>query len=308
MVTMHKLENIICGKLDNFVSLDPANKVDLEKIVRISATNPNKLKKIDYTPFSTNGSIVFYENKVWTVDDFLDEITRKKKKHLIALTSKEVINILEKSAARNIHISILEIAYPIFSDIKYSSNLRANYLLLLKLLKKIDHLGILGPTFASDQTARHLYSIARKLRFKNGFDKFFFFAYKEGYQEVFKLTEERNDRKIIAFDFNSMFAYCMGGSFCEPKSIYHVKVNSNKKPELLADGIYHVILRGAKNSWFLGLHPFLFKRFRRTNRFRLEENGSVETILYKDEIIFYSKFFQEVVVLEGLCSDGLVEH
>ncbi len=303
-----KTNNIVCGKLDSRISFGELNSHDLIKAVRISAPNPNKIKEIQYAPFATDGREVYYREQIFTVDHFLEMVATQPNFCPIVLTTKEYFKILEKATLNNIKITIFEIEFPIIDGIKYSSSPRTNFNVLLKLLKKISHLKLVGGSLSRDQTSRHLYSIARKLRFKNGFDQFFFFAYREGYQEVFRLKEERRERKIIALDFNSMFADCMKGSFCEPRAIYYVKTSRQIDPFQLEQGIYHVILKGAKDSFFLNHHPFLFKRLRKSNHFKLEVGDSVEIVLYKDEIICYQNFFEEIEVLEGFCSKETVSH
>ena len=206
-------------------------------------------------------------------------------------------------------MSVLELNYPIMADVKPGRSLRSNLDLLHKLLKKIDILDIKGGSFSRDQTVKHLHSVARKLRFKNTLDRHFFFAYKEGYQEVFKLKEERPDRLIIAFDFNSMYADCMSGPFCEPKSIrYESFPNRNTDAKKLDEGIYRVILRGANDGFFLDKHPFIYKRLGMPHRFKLAPDDSIETVLFKDELLYYGKFFREVEVIEGFCSARTVPH
>src|SRR5690606_7429919 len=110
-------------------------------------------------------------------------------------------------------------SFPIFPDIKYNSLSFANYYTLTKCLRKLDQLSINSSSLSKVLAQRHLHAIVRKLRFKNGYDRCFFFAYKDGYQEVFKLKEERSDRIIIALDFNSMYVDCMRGKFCNPATV-----------------------------------------------------------------------------------------
>lgn len=300
---------IVCGKFDNHISFNTPETENLSKARRIAADNPNKIKKTNYTPISTNGSKVLHQGAIFEIEDFLDALPDNDGGQLIVLTLKEYLLILDKISLRNVSVSIFEINYPLFTNIKYNTSLRANIALLNKLLKKVEHLKMKGSTFSRDQTLHHLHSIARKLRFKNGFDHFFFFAYKEGYQEVFKLKEERADKVIIAFDFNSMFADCMKGDFCEPRSICHRTFTDHSiDPAQLDEGIYRVVLKGAKESFFLDHHPFLYKRLGKSYHFRLNHGDSVEAVLYKNEINYYKSFFQEVDVKEGFCSNRTLTH
>ena len=240
---------------------------------------------------------------------FLNEFSRGSGARLIVLTNKERLLLLEKLALSDLAVRVFEIDYPIMTDVRYGRSLSANFDLLRKLLKKIAILDIRGGSFAQDQTTRHLHTIARKLRFKNTLDQNFFFAYKEGYQEVFKLIEERPDRAVIAFDFNSMYASCMKVKFCDPKFVKYVSFSDHPvSPCDLEEGVYRVTLHRAKPGFFLEKHPFIFKCLGRAHRFKLAQDDSIEILLFKDEIEYYGKFFHELEVHEGFSSATTVAH
>lgn len=300
---------IVCGKLDNRISFESPRSGGLSGVRRVASDNPNKARKIAYLPISTNGSEVLHCGGISNIDEFLNEMPGAKGKRLIVLTLKEFLLILEKISFRDVNVRVLEIDYPVFAGVKYNSSLRINFDVLNKLLRKVESIDIKGGSFSRDQSLKNLHTVARKIRFKNGFDRYFFFAYREGYQEVFKLKEERADRVVVAFDFNSMFADCMKGEFCEPKYIHHrIFVGGDAAPEKLQEGIYRVLLRGAKDSFFLEKHPFLYKRLGKSYHFVLNPGDSVEAILFKNEIEYYGGFFQEVEVKEGFCSGKTVSH
>lgn len=300
---------IVCGKFHSHISFNGLNTDHLSKPRRIAADNPNKVKNINYIPISTNGSEVLCQGVTWKVEDFLNSVSDNDGRQLVVLTLKEYLLILGKTSLLNITVSVFEINYPIFKNITFCSILSVNINTLRKLLNKLEHLNIKSSTFARDQTINHLHSIGRKLRFKNSFDHYFFFSYRDGYQEVFKLKEERPDRIIIAFDFNSMFADCMKGDFCESRSIHHRTFTDHSiDPTQLSEGIYRVVLKGAKDGFFLKHHPFLYKQLGKSYRFLLNQGDSVEIVLHKNEINYYKKFFQEVHVKEGFCSNSTIQH
>ncbi|CAG9165235.1 hypothetical protein LMG23992_00379 [Cupriavidus laharis] len=300
---------IVCGKLDNRISFESVQQRELISVRRIASDNPNEIKKVKYLPISTDGRRIMCDGKTWHAEEFLDSLQRAENGRLVVLTLKEYLLILESISIRDIRLSVLELDYPIFEDITYNSSLRVNLDVLNKLLRKVESLGIQGGSLARDQSCKNLHAVARKLRFKNGLDRCFFFAYKEGYQEVFKLREAREDRTIIAFDFNSMFADCMKGQFCEPRNIrYRAFAERRVEPQDLQEGIYRVLLRGAKEGFFLDKHPFLYKLIGKTHRFRLAKGDSVETILFKNEIEYYKKFFCVIEIKEGICSSKTISH
>ena len=298
---------IVCGRLDN--QLPPMRPVAKSELRRIFSDNPNAMKQPVYCPISTDGENIMHAGGVADATEFLEVFSREPRARLIVLTNKERLLLLEKLAMSSLTVRVLEIDYPIMTDVRHGQSLSANFDLLRKLLRKVKQLDIRGGSFALDQTSRHLHAIARKLRFKNTLDQYFFFAYKEGYQEVFKLMEERPDRAVIAFDFNSMYASCMGEQFCDPKSVKYVSfMNCPVSPCDLEEGIYRVSLRRAKPGFFLEKHPFLFKRLGRARRFKLAQDDSIEIVLFKDEIEYYGKFFYEVEVFEGFASSTTVPH
>lgn len=299
---------IVCGKLDNCISF-ATGKSELSEARRIVSDNPNKASEVAYIPISTNGTQILYQGGIVDADDFLNEVSRVEGRRVIVLTRKEHILILDKVALRNVRISVLEVDYPIFPEVRHSPSLRVNLDILNRFLRKIRSLGLIGGSFARDQSLRNLHAVARKLRFKNGLDRNFFFAYKDGYQEVFKLKEERADRVVIALDFNSMFADCMRGEFCVPRSVrYRTFVSGDVAPDGLDEGIYRVVLRGAKDGFFLDKHPFLYKRLGKSYRFVLAPGDSVEAVLFNNEIEYYAGFFHEIEVKEGFCSGKTMQH
>jgi len=304
-----KKRHIVCGRFDPVVSLNVSDRKRLSRVRRIGTDRPALRPKPSYLPFSTDGKHVVHEKGTSSVSAFLDDASTHPESALIVLTRKEYFSILDDIALRDLKVSILEESYPIFPDIVFRRTLRHNLNLLTKLLKKVETLDIRCGSFSGDQSSRHIHRIARKLRFKNGFDRLFFHAYRDPYQEVFRLVEERPDRVIVALDFNSMFADCMKGTFCEPRSLREVTFDSSDiSVEDLPEGVFHVVLSEAKESFFLSMHPFLFKRLNRSYRFNLKAGDSVELLLFRAEIKYYRQFFSSVEVKQGIVSDTSIPH
>ncbi len=214
---MAKIQKIICGKFDQCINISSNSAVNNKRIIRIGSKNPNTLKLPTFAPVSTDGKAILYKNKLYNIRDFLASTDKTILNNLIVLTIKERDLILEELVNFNLDIKVFEIKYPIFNHVKYISNIHKNYEELEKLLHKIITLNIKGKSLAHGLSTEYLFKIERKLRFKNELDYFFAFAYKGGYSEVFKLKEERKDRAILAFDFNSMYIDSMMGDFIEPK-------------------------------------------------------------------------------------------
>jgi len=300
--------HIICGKFDDNITI---SKVFItNNKVRIGSKNPNKLDFVNYIPVATDGTSIIHNSKKYIARNFLSTLNSKTAKNLIVLTIKERNLLLEALNDFNIKISIFEVVFPIFSHIKYISNLHKNYEELQRLLSIVHKMNITGKSLAHNLSTQYLYKIERKLRFKQELDFFFAFAYKGGYQEVFKLKEERDDRIIIALDFNSMYVDSMMGDFLEPKKIHYQNFRDNKSIDknTLENGLYRVVLENAKDTFFKEFHPFKFSKLNKSFYFTLEENQSIEVMLFKNEIEYYKKFFENIIILEGFISKNTIKH
>jgi hypothetical protein len=301
-------QKIICGKFDDKININ--NKyLQNNKLIRIGSENPNTLTHKIWTPIATNGKVVLYENEIYEVRIFLNLMENNSINNLIVLTIKEKNLILDALIDFNIEIEIFELKYPIFSDIKYISNIHKNHDKLNSVLKNIKTLNIKGNSLSHQLSTEYLFRVERKLRFKNQLDSFFAFAYKGGYSEIFKLKEEREDRNIIALDFNSMYIDSMMGDFLEPKSIKY-KNYREENPDInqLYHGLYRVVLKNPIDSFFQNFHPFKFVKFHKSFYFKLENNQDIELFLFKNEILYYKKFFHKIEILEGFYSKKTIKH
>ncbi|MGV7209338.1 hypothetical protein ACLB1G_15945 [Oxalobacteraceae bacterium A2-2] len=299
---------IICGKLDNRIDLGPFSPRAVAK-VRLPEPRKARGRQPATLPISVDERVIRFDGATWEPEGFLSMIASKGVGRLLVLTTREYLHIVERAAAYGLRVDVFETSFPIFADIRYSSCLRTNLDVLTKNLRKLHQLGIHSSSLSKDLSQRYLRTAARKLRFKNGYDREFFFAYKDGYQEVFKLKEERPDRVIIALDFNSMYLDSMKGQFCDPASIeYRDFRDSPHIPHDLSNGIYRVRLQGAKQSFLLDHHPFRYKRLGRSYYFRMHCGDTIETLLHKDEISYFASYFERIEIIEGLCSSDTIEH
>ncbi len=300
------MNSIVCGRLDDNINISAILGEPQRR--RIFSEGFNRLKQPSYYPIATDGKVVLDKSGFTGVDSFFSSFKAGVQKTLIVLTIKERALLIEQEAFFDLRVRVLEVDYP-FVEVRCFKALHANYEVLQKWLKKIETMDICGGSFAKDQTVRNLHLIARKLRFKNNFDQNFFFAAGEAYQEVFKFKEERLDRVVVAFDFNSMYADCMLGKFCKPDSVEHVKFEGAKKDvDNLDEGIYRVTLHGGIPCYFLEKHPFTYKKLGKSYRFNLFPDESVEIWLFREEVEYYGKFFSKVEIHEGFVSSKTVRH
>ena len=294
--------HIICGKLDNRTDLGPFSARATAK-VRLHAGRMTTDRQPANLSVSAGENGIWFDGQLWEPETFLAMAATKGVKRLLVLTNREYLQIVERAAAHRLRVDVFETSFPVFSDIKYSSCPRTNHDVLTKLLRKLNQLGIHSGSLSKELAHGYLRATVNKLRFKNGYDRHFFFAYKDGYQEVFKLKEERPDRVIIALDFNSMYLDSMKGRFCNPASIeYKDFRGAAADPSNLANGIYCVRLLAARQSFLLDHHPFRYKRLGRSYYFRLNCGDTIETLLHKDEIGYFARFFEHVEIIEGLYS------
>lgn len=300
---------ITCGRFDPLIAFDPDLIVKSKAVRRIVAPNPNCLKPFQFTPIATDGRHVLDESGLEDLDAFLASHVASGKPPLIVLTNREHLAALEAASLRRCPLYAFESRFPLFQQLRHAPSLQTNLATLRKLLRKVQQLGIVASSFSHDQSTRHLHRVARALKFKSGLDRFFFFSLRESQQEVYKHVEERPDRAIVALDFNSMFAACLRGSFCEPRAIRHRVFDQPPAAlDALDEGIYRVMLRGARPGFIQDHHPFLFRRLGRTFHFRLDAGGSVETLLHKSELLHFARFFDAVDVKEGFCSSRTIAH
>ncbi|EWH01943.1 hypothetical protein Q427_11525 [Halomonas sp. BC04] len=114
---------------------------------------------------------------------------------------------------------------------------------------------------------------------------------------------------VVALDYNSMYPSCMEGDFAEPRGLKYRTFDDHfcdlKK---LHHGIYRVVLKGCKNNFFRNFHPLKFTKSNRSFLFKLDEKDSIETILHKNELVAYSKYFSEVKVIDGIESKTTIRH
>jgi len=302
-------QNIVCGKFDRNINLNISRSSNIKERIRIGSINPKNLKYKKFIPIATDGRVILYDNKIYSVREFLSTCNMQILNKLIVLTNRERNSILDELVDFDLRISVFETKYPIFNHIKYLSDIHKNYYELNRLLGVIEKIGIKGNGLAHYISNKHLFKIERKLRFKNRLDYFFAFAHKGGYQEVFKLKEERKDRVVIAFDFNSMYVDCMLGDFVEPKSvIYDDFRGKNITVDRLYTGLYRVILKRPKDTFFRKVHPFKYNVLNKSFYFNLEENQEIELLLFKNEIEYYYKFFNEISIIEGFYSEKTIKH
>lgn len=295
-----------CGKFDDYIP-------DYYKIIRNLSNNSKDLLRIgskkkskdpNYVFASTNGDIFVTLDKIENVRDFIYN-----NKNILVLTIKEKLLVIEDCLNNRVNIKAFEEIFPIFKEIKYISNPSKNLEYLLHLVDKVKSHGYNLSSLAIQLSDNYQYKVERKLRKKSFLDSVFYFSIKPGYQEVFKLKEERINKKIIALDFNSMYLDCMKGQFPDPRYLEYAEFNcSISNINTLYSGTYSVILKRPNNKKFMSIHPFKYTNKNSSISFNLDKNSEIHTDLLDNEIEFYKYFFEDVYVKNGVFSKKTILH
>lgn len=306
---MSTTDVIVCGKLDRSTQLSAPSCRD-DSAVRLTGASVPMPDFSTGWPIAADEHVVWFDGQAWSMDDFLVMATRHKARRLLVLTAREYKFLVARAADHGLRVTALEVAFPIFPDIKYNTCLRTNLAVLHKHVRKLLQLGITPiHTLSRQLSGQHLHSVTRKLRVKNAHDRHFFSAYPDAYQEVFKLREERQDRVIIALDFNAMYLDSMEGTFCAPSAVrYRDFREQPADPADMPNGVYRVRLIGALPGFLLTYHPFRYKRLGRSHYFRMQRGDSIEAILHREELVYFASGFERVEVLEGLMSATTIAH
>ncbi len=253
---------------------------------------------------SISSKEILYEGILYTKEHFFVLAYERHINHIMVLTEKERFLLIEKALIFNIKITVLEVMFPIFPNIKYNSNLYKNYDVLKKKYAYIKAIGINASSSMKYYSTVYRFKLERKMRYKSPLDSLAFFIPVNTYQEVFKYREKRLSRKIYALDFNSMYVDCLDGHFINPKKIKYINCKHvGMTLENAPIGFYKALLSDAKDSIFLRYHPLKYTSLIKGFKIELEAGRSLEVFLPLAEIVYYSKFFSSVELIEGIISD-----
>lgn len=127
------MSNISIGRFDNLKNFQFNTEL---KQIRLQSKNPGFFDFKSFTPISTDGVNVFFEGVIYSIDNFSILIDRLSIINLIVLTNKEKLLLIEKGAIFCFDITVFEVNFPIFNNIKFSKDVvRSNNQLILFLKK-----------------------------------------------------------------------------------------------------------------------------------------------------------------------------
>lgn len=301
--------HIKCGRFDREIPDLSREKEKRARLRRVASRPLSKAKKYEPVLIATNGAEI-YDNGEWKdARDYISKLKEKDKKRLMVLTQKEKYLLFDIEVETNCRIKCFETAFPLFEDIAHFPDPSSRIAYMKKNLSWLEKKGVTSSSIGKHNSSKNQYKAARKVRFKNGLDMWFAFTSQVGIQEVFKTHEFRNDRAIIALDFNSMYPSCMEGEFPDPRKLEYLEcTQENSNFEELPAGLYRVHLTGFVNEKFKKIHPFRYKILNDTTLFQGSEEITIECLLHKSEIAAYKRYFKEVRAIEGIASNSTIRH
>jgi hypothetical protein len=294
---------IKCSKFDDFPP--PPVKKNTGSCKYIPQIYSEKTKA--YIPISTNGREIYHNDEKINLEEFRNRV-RSKPCKIFVLTDKEKKLLYKWSIRNKIPIHSFEECYPFFKGIKYINNLEKSCKLLINLIKKLKTYGLKNSTTNTTFNISQLSKIKNKIHKKSTLDSSFFKTIKQPYQEVFIFNELRNERLVLALDFNSMYSSCMKGEFLDPATLKHSYRNEKYFGTPVEPGLYKVILKGPKNTFFKKFHPFRISKYNGSLNFELKADNEIITELFWFELEYYSKFFHYAELLEAITSEKCIGH
>ena len=226
---------------------------------------------------------------------------------ILVLTSRERHYLRVACGYTNIKIIALEKEVPYLRDLKYINDAKKNFYYLNRIFPKSK--ALYGKPF-SYYSNYFFNKLAKKIKKISSLDQQFALTQSGGVQEVFTLKETRPNRRIITYDFNSMYPSCIVNAiFPDPRKLIYKKINSNydDKKEI-GYGVFHVILSKPKDDFVKKYHSIKFNYLTKPFIFQIRDDDTVETLLHTNEIKFYSKHFKQIQIIEGIFSEKGIKH
>lgn len=220
----------------------------------------------------------------------------------IALTKRECDIVSLACPGKHPPIA-LEQMCPWISEIAYRSESGRNYQELERIKSKY-HDSISSPRALTD---RYWGTACNKVRRKTSLDERFYTAWHSPVQDAYVLSENREDRIVIAIDFNSMYAACMQGIFPKPSKLRHVQLNRKFiRGERLEVGLYKCVLHNPSSDFIRIYNPF--RVLKCESRLRASLSGSIKVDLNEFEVSFFAEHFERIELIDAVASRDSVPH
>lgn len=299
------MDHLVCGAYHSDIAPDWA-KIEQVDSLRIFACNPEHQKTPFFFPVGVDDQTVFDGQNALSRVTFFAQFNNRKA--VITLTYKEKQLLISSGIIQPERLFCFEEMYPFFTHIKFVNHAVKNHTLLVKMLRKISELKIKGG--ATDfWSKKFMYKVARKVRKRSNLDAAFAHSSSLAYQEVFTLMESRPQRKIIALDFNSMYADCMAGDFPDPANLRFEKINKYYQSGMaLANGLYRVCLIHPTGLFIGKFHALKYAFLNKKYAFSLSDKQNIEVLLHSNEVEYYAHHFEKIYIKEGVVSAKSIAH
>ena len=281
------------------------------KIYYINRENPNKEKIKEYIFVAIEEDEIFINNKIMKISYFFKSIYKRNKIY-VCLTFNEAFQM------NKFNFVTFNKLFPFVKD-KYEEDfsLMDKYNKLIKLKKELFDV-FYKTQFKSiqNQYASFLrFKQNKKIHYKSTLDSNFFFSIKSGFSDVFKLLENREDRKIYQLDVNSMHPYAMTqNNFSIPSQLRYYKNNNLNDiiNGIITNGIFNCVLSIKSNITpkarkFLRYIPINLIDNNISVPINITKNDKINILLHANEIKFYAKYF-DIELQDGIYSKKSIEH
>ena len=297
-----KINHITCGRFDNHLVFNSAmaNKKS-NYFVRSKL-----IKNIDFEVIGTNGVDLFFRKNKYSLTNFFS--SENQHAHFLVSTQREYDLLIDFICVYSLTVTVIEISFPIFRDIKFFGDAGKNFEQSDYYLKQLKSLNIKGASISKGINKSFRKRAFKNQKMKDSFDSFFGNANTGPYREVFKFKEERKDKTIIALDVNSMYLHMMKEPFMSPGSFRSITKEEKRSAKNPKKGLYRVRLSKPYSEFISNYHPFKIHNQLKTFPFYLEKNNSIETVLTHDEIVYFQKHFDDIVIVDGIIAKESKEH
>ena len=296
--------NYICGSYHNCLPNFTSFKLNVN--IRLYEKKIEEFKLTNLCAIGIDHLCVCINYKEESLVNFL--VTLPKHINLLVLTKRERDILYSYGILEASNIYVFEELFPIFNGIKFINACLKNYEFLKNLIAIVIKRNLERKTV--NYLSNYYYSrIIRKIKFKSNLDQAFAYASSAPYQEVFRFIENRPNRTIIAFDFNSMYASCLEGLFPNPKNLEVIHLNCFLEKDIkLEIGLYRVKLSQPCNEFIKNFHALKYSFLNDKFSFKFPENDTIETLLHTNEIEYYRNHFEEIYLIDAVTSKTPILH
>ena len=282
-----------------------------DTLLRLPNVNPNKVSKKEIELITFDIENVFINGKLFSLKFFKENIYKKHIQYICLTKSQEQLNDFK---AKNIYYIFPFLKYEDYSHLE----LKNQYELLVQKYNEYIKLFEFDNKYKTTQqqfVTILKFKQSRKLRFKSFLDNNFFFSVKTGFADIFKLLENREDRKIYQLDVNSMHPYAMiQNNFSSPRFLKYYEKNNIEDiiNNTITNGIFNCVLSikkdlNQKQYEFIKYLPFNLIKEQTSIPINITKIDKINILLHANEIKFYAKYF-DIELQDGVYSKKSIEH